>query len=392
MYEKHSYQSYYLEADQRAQAILDSERPEYLLDVDYQEYLQHLISRLSLETLEWDESAKSIEPFIGKRKVLDYGGYREVEQPLFRLRIPVSNHPALSAYIQFQPSAQHSGGEPHWNFQDGILIIETDADENAVENALKEVRFWLGGRNRDIVQGNANLPARLDAVWKRKRTELEAHMGKLKRVVETLKIPLHQSPTAPKPFSIRPKAERKRPSIALSKRREPELVRKDVLEVVDFVESYSRQLEVTPVVYKKLDEEELRDLVLGMLNVNYPGSTGESFSKLGKTDMLLRIEGDGSLIVECKRWHGQKSYGDSVGQLFGYLTWRHSYGILLTFCMTRDMTVTVDNAISSMSGQASLASGGVTRHSETRFSSIHVHPQDREKTVEVFHLFADLSI
>jgi hypothetical protein len=392
MSEKPSFQSYYLGVERQVQAIIDRETNDYLLNVDYQEYLQHLIARIAWEPLKWDETSISVEPFITKRKIRDYGGYAEVDQPRLRIRIQTSKHPTLSDYLRHQPSTRDSGGEPGWIFENDALLIETDATERAIDDALREVRFWLGGRNRDIEEGNASLPARIGAVWKRKRDGLEAHMGELKRLLETLKVPLHQSASAPKPVSLQSRTKEIRPPNVPAKSKEPELVREDMLGVIRFVESYSRQLEVTPIVYSKLPEEALRDLVLGMLNVNYPGSTGESFSKLGKTDMLLRVGGEGSLVVECKKWRGQKSYGDSLVQLFGYLTWRHSYGILLTFCTGNDMTAVIARAITSMRDQASLASASVHHQSGSRFSSTHIHPQDRAKTIEVFHLFVDLFV
>jgi hypothetical protein len=69
-----------------------------------------------------------------------------------------------------------------------------------------------------------------------------------------------------------------------------------------------------------MDEEELRDLLVGMMNANYPGSTtGETFNKLGKTDISLRVDSGHVLICECKFWSGAKAYKDAMIQLFNYL-------------------------------------------------------------------------
>jgi hypothetical protein len=185
------------------------------------------------------------------------------------------------------------------------------------------------------------------------------------------------------------KAPTQKPAIKPGKP-EPELDHNSVLEIVDFIETYSRQLEVTPGVYSRLREEELRDLVLSLLNVNYPGSTGETFSKQGKTDLFLRAGGGGSLIVECKRWSGPKKYAEALDQLFRYLTWRHGYGVLLTFSTMRDMGACI-NAARGLIGQHESTVVGSVTGSSSRFSSRHIHPQDHAKQVEVFHLFADLA-
>ncbi len=142
-----------------------------------------------------------------------------------------------------------------------------------------------------------------------------------------------------------------------------------------------------------VDEEELRDLLSGMMNANYPGSTtGETFSKLGKTDISLRVDSGHVLICECKFWSGTKAYRDAVEQLFNYLTWHQNYGVLLHFCKLKDMTTAVSEGKRAITEHSSFAAGTLHAQSETRFTSRHVHPQDASKLVEIFHLFVDLSI
>jgi hypothetical protein len=125
--------------------------------------------------------------------------------------------------------------------------------------------------------------------------------------------------------------------------------------------------------------------------VNYPGSSGETFSKQGKTDLFLRAGGGGSLVVECKLWAGAKRYSDSLDQLFRYLTWRHGFGVLLTFSTNKDMTACIAAAKSCVESHPSTVNGSVGGAS-SRFASRHIHPQDREKDVEVFHFFVDLGL
>ena len=51
--------------------------------------------------------------------------------------------------------------------------------------------------------------------------------------------------------------------------------------------------ETTPRTYGKLEEEELRNVLLGHLNAVFLAdeATGETFSKRGKTDIFLRVSG-----------------------------------------------------------------------------------------------------
>jgi hypothetical protein len=149
---------------------------------------------------------------------------------------------------------------------------------------------------------------------------------------------------------------------------------------------------VTPKTYAKMDEEELRDLILGMMNTNYPGAaTAETFNKLGKTDIRLRVDSGNVLICECKFWNGPKAYTEAIEQLFGYLTWRESYGMLIIFCTRKDMTAAMGQAKKASDTHTSYTNGSLATSSESRFSTRHKHPQDSAKSVEVFHLFIDLS-
>ena len=386
-----SFQTYYLSVDRLVADCFRKESPDYLLRVDFDEYLAHLIAELSWQEMTWDEGGMTMETYTKKERVNDYGRAIEVDHPQVRLRIPFQPHPQRRDFLRLMPSSFRTSGEPEWQFVGDTLVIETGADPKAIERAIDEIRYWFGTRNADVRAGNEQLKQGVAAIWKRKREELERAHGTLQALVEQVKIPLHQDPQAPKPIVVaRPVPAASRPALKPG-RAEPELDRKQVVEMVSFLEAYSRQLEVSPAVYSRLEEEDLRDLVLGMLNVNYPGSSGETFSKQGKTDLFLKAGGGGSLIVECKRWRGAKTYSEALDQLFGYLTWRHSFGVLLTFSTNKDMTACIVAAKTRVQAHSSTVSGSVNGES-SHFVSRHVHPQDREKDVEVFHFFVDLGV
>jgi hypothetical protein len=135
-----------------------------------------------------------------------------------------------------------------------------------------------------------------------------------------------------------------------------------------------------------------RNLVVSMLNANYPGSTtAETFNKLGSTDIRLRVDEGNVLIAECKIWTGAKAYTDGLDQLFGYLTWRQNYGLLITFSKNKSLSAVVDQAKKATHAHPSFVAGSLVDHSPTRFSSRHQHPQDSSKLVEVFQVLIDLA-
>lgn len=394
-----TYQWYYSQIEPKLWDRLNRENSQYLLEVDPGDYLDYLVSEFAWEPLEWYEDGMTVESFLVKRERRDQfdGRTHVIDEQRFRLRIPISPHPQRAEYFQCGPSTTWAfGSEPDWKFEKDFLIHEVEATDQAVQKGIEAVRFWLGGRNKDIEQGNATLREPIRRVWEEKRKQLEQQHGEVQAVLNRLNIPLHQDASAKaklieiKPRQLRTAIEKPTPR---APKPEPTLKRDEVIVLLDFIEQYTRQFEVAPKTYAKMDEEELRDLLVGMMNANYPGATtGETFSKLGRTDISLRVDCGHVLVCECKFWSGAKAYGGALEQLFGYLTWRQNYGVLIHFCKLKNMTKAVSEAKKAISEHPTFTAGTLHDHSDTRLTSRHVHPQDADKSVEIHHLFVDLSV
>lgn len=394
-----TFQIYYQRLQRTVVELLATEDGPFLLQVDFDEYLDRLISRFEWQRLDWDESSWTIEPVtkkVTKNRSIDGRAYT-VDETRLQLRVSISPHPMREEYFRYGPSTTWTlQSEPQWRFEGDVLIHEVEATEAAGKQGKEDVRFWLGNRNEDIELGNKTLREKVRNVWKEKRRQLEEQHGETQEVLRKLNIPLHRDPSASvkpinmKPRKLRPVAQKPKAKAAPA---EPTLRREDVADLVTFIEQYARQLETAPKTYGKMGEDELRDILLGMINANYSGSaTGETFRKLGKTDISLRVDAGNVLVCECKFWAGRTAYSEALGQLFGYLTWRENYGVLIHFCKLKDMSGAVAKAKRVISEHGSFASGSLHDVSETRFTSRHSHPQDSEKSLEVHHLFFDLSV
>jgi hypothetical protein len=90
-------------------------------------------------------------------------------------------------------------------------------------------------------------------------------------------------------------------------------------------------MERHPSTYASKQEEDLRDFLLMTLCTHYPNTTGETFNKKGKTDILVRYEGANVFVGECKFWKGIKSFHETIDQVLGYLTWRDSKAAVVCF-------------------------------------------------------------
>ena len=90
-------------------------------------------------------------------------------------------------------------------------------------------------------------------------------------------------------------------------------------------------MEKTARTYYLNNEEELRDHLLATLNTHYENATGETFRKIGKTDILIEFENKAAFIGECKIWHGITQFNEAIQQLCNYSTWRDGKVSLVVF-------------------------------------------------------------
>ena len=103
-------------------------------------------------------------------------------------------------------------------------------------------------------------------------------------------------------------------------------------EILKIIFHEGASFERTPTTYAKLDEEELRNILLAHLNTTYLGqATGETFRKKGKTDICIEFENRAAFVAECKLWKGEKAVLQAIDQLLGYLTWRDVKAALVLF-------------------------------------------------------------
>ena len=66
-----TFQTYYRNIHRIVGEKLDKEDSSYLLQVDFDEYLNFLVDEAKWEPLLWDESQMTVEPFVTKRQRRD---------------------------------------------------------------------------------------------------------------------------------------------------------------------------------------------------------------------------------------------------------------------------------------------------------------------------------
>jgi len=224
-----------------------------------------------------------------------------------------------------------------------VELVERTLNADVILSHIQRVREDIDRR-----VGWANSDLRLfitsaeDAIRKTHASR-KARLLNDRAVEEALGIPVVTS------SALRPPVRARRKQVTLQTRRaqstfvpEPVLEEAIYQDVLNVVRAWATSLERTPTTAAKLDEEELRDLLLGTLNGYWEGAAGgELFNGSGKTDILIREADRNVFIAECKIWRGPKAVADALDQLLSYLVWRDSKAALVMFIRTADPAATI---------------------------------------------------
>jgi hypothetical protein len=229
----------------------------------------------------------------------------------------------------------------------GSVVIEiaertlnAETIRSQVNRAKEDVTKRAGWANSDLTKFRAIAEQSIRSALERRKERILNDRA----VEEALGIPVRTS-TIP-----RPPTPARRAQVSLQRRKsqsgfvpEPVLDEAIYRDVLQQVRAWATSLERTPGTASKLDEEELRDLLLGNLNTYWQGSAGgELFNGSGKADILIRHENRNVFIGECKIWRGPKGVADALDQLLGYLVWRDSKSALVVFIKTGDPAATIE--------------------------------------------------
>lgn len=153
------------------------------------------------------------------------------------------------------------------------------------------------------------------------------------------------------------------------------------------IRNYGRNLEKYKNLYEKFDEEGFRDFFLPHLNLisKSLSASGETFNKIGKTDILIQDEsGLNVFIAECKLWKGESQLSDAVDQLLErYVTWHDEKVALIVF--NKDMknfTELLRKAPSKLTSHKNFEKLiGATSDNSFRF--VFRHPDDESRKIEL---------
>lgn len=380
------------EQQRKLLAEVDAAPEDHLLHVDEEAWVTALVDRWRVDIPEihadqmWMDPARETKVDVSRdqmRFIVDrnrpawYPGYRVV------IHVPVTGDVGVltlqaSQFSLNPPWAEVGKGElldiveyPH----DSPVDIKTRA-----EALVQKVDQHLSWSRLDIEQFNRELNQVARAGISLRKERIRRHYEHLKETG----LPIGQPETSSKTYiadAIVRRPAPKLPTIPDSRPMalEPVLA-DDVYEhILRIIRSVGRDMERSPLAYAGMSEESRRQTILMALNTHYRGqTTAEAFNFTGKTDLLVRHEGQNLFVGECKYWSGTKELLAAVDQLFGYRVWRDTKLALIVFVRQRDLTSIINKARDALETHPEFVRWQVAE-TQTELRSIVSWPGDNQR-------------
>lgn len=199
------------------------------------------------------------------------------------------------------------------------------------DDEFKDYRTMIEYVNNGINGYNSGLKERITKLLEDKYNK----SSNFSNLLNKLNIPLKKNPNMPSSTPIALKVQSKvskYPQKRNIANTDYCISNEDYENIKKIINSASISFEKAPKTINVHNEEEIRDFILAFLNTNYDSlATGETFSKMGKTDIRIQFENKAAFIAECKIWHGISEFNKAIEQLFSYTTWRDVKTSLIIF-------------------------------------------------------------
>lgn len=340
--------SFLRQGENAARTIVDSLPEDQMLSTSEAHLQEHVVSRVSIDPIilhedraEKDAVERDIDVSGDPRRDTTRDGPLYVKGIQVTVSIPYSGQTQLwglkpSRYTTVIPRGRVVQGKTSSSGTIEIRVEQASDDDSSrladtYTRNVDLIRQYLEWQRTEIEQFNSRLPGIVSGLIEARKKRISANRG----IVDSLKIPLRRRSDAPDVQAIPIKRRLVRPLSSPQKRDispEPGIVDADYDHILAVIRHAGISFEATPCTLAKLNEEDIRNLVLANLNTHYEGgATGETFRKYGKTDIRIEDNNRSAFVAECKVWSGPKAVREAIDQLVGYLTWRDCKAALVIF-------------------------------------------------------------
>ena len=338
---------------------IDSFADEQIVNCDVDDWTEYLTEKYRVEPISFyvDYATRSIQKTQIKRNN-PWGHFGDVYgEPQFYMvdgcnidyKVPFSGDDVLlkctpSTYIM--TSFEIFGFQKPSNTNYGFITIRLSYTNQEMKgfgdnleekvnsdfrNQFSSFEKMSGYANDDIRSYNENLTSNVQQLLNKRREKADVFFSFSK----ALKIPLNLNSSSPNLTPI----PLKKPHRANLNEPKPHAQEQqfyiddsDFENIIKIIHLCGTALEESAKTFNQFNEEALRDYIKGMLSSHYENTvTGETFRRVGKTDIQIQREDKAAFIAECKVWHGIKLFSDAIEQLFCYATWKDTKLSLIIF-------------------------------------------------------------
>jgi hypothetical protein len=305
----------------------------YLLNVNFADYCNHLAQKYSIEPIRLNEDGIIVD----QQEI--HSNYSMGTRVTYYIPFSGANDLFLSC-----PSTR-TYNPPRGITKNQILELSFDDFQgsssqikNKFDKTIAEIKRWIDWITNEVNQHNQQLLALAQESTKNRREKLLRDQN----LVAELGFPIKKRENTPLTYTV-PEIKRKivpKPEASTEPfQAEPDLTIEEYEHILSIISNMAFVMERSPKAFQSMSEPDIRQHFLVQLNGHYEGqATGETFNYEGKTDILIRSQGRNIFIAECKFWEGAKGLLETVSQILDYLSWRDTKTAILLFNKNKDFS------------------------------------------------------
>ena len=350
-----STQSYFSTIHQKMKDEVEEMNNTTIVSCDFQEWADYLSNKYSIPQIlifETNVEPNLIETPVKKANPFHHFPYEpeyyEVDGVCVTFTIPFDGEPDLfdlrPSAIIFKRFATQCFIKPHGekcgsftlDFQYSKQELQEqgasmkDYVQKEFEHEFESYKSMIDSVNNDVAAYNNQLTDYATQLLNNRKKKADSFSA----ISNALQIPLKVSDNAPNTTPIQLKRITRKPLIKPETKvqpSEPYIKDSDYENINNIIFMCGTSMEKTARTYYNNQEEELRDILLAALNTHYESATGETFRKIGKTDIQIEFENKAAFIGECKIWGGERLFESAIQQVINYSTWHDAKVSVIIF-------------------------------------------------------------
>lgn len=367
-----------------------------ILNSDLDELAQYFVDLYRIEVPVLDKANISVDEQEVQIEVADrYSGSRaRVAGVRYTVEIPFSGDKDLfrlrpNTFDYSPPNAVVGSGVLTFYIQDRALTVDRVKQE--IDRTTVDIERYLDWHRQMWGGFDDQIRRRAKEVIETRRERL-LQQKSVSAGLASLGFKLKEKPGDPRTYvvpAVKQKLQPQMPPMKAAVPPDPKLDRAQYETILGLIRDAGHSIEQSSSRTREMDEEALRDVLLVPLNAHFGKATGEAFNATGKTDILIKHEGGNLFVAECKFWHGEKQFLETIDQLLGYLTWRDTKTAVIMFNRNVGFSAVVEQTKALPKKHARYVSGP-KKLDETSFEFTFSLPNDPDRHVTVSVMAFDL--